>query len=1577
MSAPFAQPRARVPGAVAAAWREELEALDRQSRCSSRVPDAAGPAPAVVVAESRPESNDGGPHDFSAERRPDAGRYTQYTATWVAATQSTGGHTPPVVAAGAEASSGTWGEPPRPSAHEPSGASLGVLPPPPVWPAADSVAVALQAALGEEATQAVGPGVGQGSWAGDDEDGRLPEGSSCSDDDCSASDSEPGDEVPVAKQLPLPTLEDCDATAAALRRAAAECGAPSRSGAVMEVYARHVASAVAGLAAHRTVAGLVASLTDAMAAYAGAHARCARQLRRAGAVHELGSCLKVHATSAASPHAALGALNALFATCGGPACTKKSAQTLCAAGCVDATLSLVRGHVHGEPQVGQAACAALATWCRTSRRVAAHAAAAGAVACVLTTMRAHRTAAHVATAACAALASLTGGHCHAGKVASDALLAGAAAEVVAAMRDHDSHAELQLTACRTLRLLCTRAAQSGTAGAHIALVGGLYACVVASGLYAADTALCTAALRACGALIRTGGAAVHAQAMAADVPAATVYVWRLHGGTQRRCAAAACSVLVALLEVTPAAESGDALTCDLVVSAGAPQLAVQALQRHGASHSPGLCLSCTRLLALCTRKAPAGPQGEHILAAVTAAMRRHTSHAGVAAAGAECVRQVAQALPPGATARAGAAEVVVAVMACHASDAAIALATAAAMTSLAGQKEHSGEGGSTAVRLVVAGAMHALAACMHAHCGETDVTASAAEACVAVLAGVLRAGAPGTEALQVAFTSGAGDAAIACLGAAGADDAAVSVQAVTLLAVLFEAQSALDTDKAALVPGTPRTSAVALIASADSNGAGTDAGDSQLSMANALGAATQVVAQHGDSNTQLCTSYARLVASIAKRSVAGAGAALAAGCAEALVRCMDAHAGNAVLAHSVATAFASLATGPGGGRVAKTGVRVCCDALRVHGSHRRDVAVAAAAALAGLCKGHHPSCAVAAAAGAPSALCVALRAHCSHPDAVAAAARCLAVLASHEACVHRCGDADALEALVTALALQPHSAEVARAVGAALAATAEAAEAGDAGGRATVNSLGSAGAPVLGAPSAPLQTGAVPEVRRADPCMALSCACALLASHGTADPGVAVHGCRAIAALMPRASASKPADGLPRRGAVPGETAAELAAKAMPLLLLVLSAHAASPDARDAACRALAAVLVAPAGTQPDSVAGSALSVVEQPLGVRALDLGAMSLCLDALEDAPRDAGVQASGLELLCALLDGASGGSATLSGAATAEAAVSAAVADGAVELVVASIVNHGGGGAGGAGGGGTALMLSLAQATGHAARVIAPALGVLARMAAMGHTHGTLVDTWAVRFLVQALSVHGPASPEVATPGCVAIANLCSIGTAPVRDEVAAAGAVTAVVEVLTACGTKHPGVAAAACDALRALAADADIEVVAAYAGALEAVAAALAVFGNVAAVQESGLAAAACICWSHPDVAAHGREVGLPLLARASLDTRWKGHARIRDAAQLVLTKLGEPASLSATDALNAMGEATGVHTVARAARDLAQAASATRQEEGVTTPEPPPEPDVLTWQEDSAIRAAVTVDEDEEGEEGQFDTGMR
>jgi hypothetical protein len=286
----------------------------------------------------------------------------------------------------------------------------------------------------------------------------------------------------------------------------------------------------------------------------------------------------------------------------------------------------------------------------------------------------------------------------------------------------------------------------------------------------------------------------------------------------------------------------------------------------------------------------------------------------------------------------------------------------------------------------------------------------------------------------------------------------------------------------------------------------------------------------------------------------------------------------------------------------------------------------------------------------------------------------------------------------------------------------------------------------------------------------------------------------------------------------------------------------------------------------------------------------------------------------------------------------------------------------------------MLSVAQEQGtHAARVVAPALGALARMAAMGHTHSTLVDAWAVRFLVQALSVHGPASPEVATPGCVAIANLCN-GASAVRDEVAAAGAVTAVVEVLTTIGAKHPGAAAAACDALRALAADPDIELVAAHAGALEAVAAALATFGHVAAVQEAGLAAAACICWSHPDVASHGRELGISLLARAALDTRWKGHGRIRDAAQLVLTKLGEPATLSAADALTAMGEATGVRTVARAALTLAT--PWTRRE--VATPEPPPEPDVLTWQEDSAIRAAVRDDEDDEDGEGEQDeTGGR
>ena len=1570
-----APPRARVPGAVAAAWREELEALDRESsRCSSRVADVAAPAASVPVEQ---ESNDGGP--AHAERRPDAApSYTQYTAAWVAATQSRGRDTPegaPAAEVAEEAHTGTWGEQRVPV---PSAALSDVVRVPPVWPTADAVIEALKPAKAldeeEEGPHTRAAGVHQGSLSDNEEEERhVPGDSSCSDDDCSASDEDAPGEGPVSRGTP--SVEGCDATAAALHRAAAECGVPSRSGAVTEVYGHHVAAAVAGLHTHRTDAALVASLADAMAAYAAAHSRCARQLRRAGAVHALGSALKVHASSAASPHAACSALSALYATCAGPACSQKAAQAMCSSGCIEATLTLVRGHVHGEPQVGLAACAALATWCRTSRRVAAHAAAAGAVACVLTTMRAHRTAMDVATAACAALASLTGGHCHAGKVASDALLAGAAAEVVAAMRDHDSSAELQRIACRCLRLLCTRAAHPGTAGAHIAQVGGLHACVVASGLYAADTALCTAALRACGALLRTGGAAIHAQAMSADVPAATVYVWRLHGATQRRCAAAACSVLVALLEAAPAAGNTDpsaTLAFDAVISAGAPLLAVQALQRHGASHSPGLALSCSCLLALCTRKQPAGLQGEQVLTAVAGAMRRHTSHAGVAAAGAECVRNVAQALPPGATARAGAAEVVVAVMACHTSDAVIAVATAAAVAAVAAQGEPGGEGG-TAARLVVAGAMHALAACMHAHCVDAHVTAAAAEACVAVLTGVLRAqGAHGTDAIHVAFTSGAGDAAIACLRAAGAEDAAVSTQAVTLLAVLFEAQSALARaadPPHALQSGSPGR-AVALIPTADIH---IDVGDSPLSMANALGAATEAVTAHGDNNTQLCTSYARLVDAIARRSRTGAGAALAVGCAEALVRCMDAHAGSAALAHSVTSAFASLAAGPGGGRMAKTGVRVCCDALRLHGSHRRDVATAAAAALAGLCEGHHPSCAVAASAGAPSALCVALRAHCSAPDAVAAAARCLAVLASHEACVRRCGDADALEALVTALALQPHNVEVARAVGAALAATAEAA--GNAAGSAVVTALGGAGAP--GAPSAPLQTGAVTEARPADPCMALSCACALLASHGTADPGVAVHGCRAIAALMPRAAAGKPAEPLPR-GGVPGETAPELAAKAMPLLLLVLSAHATSPDARDAACRALAAVLVAPpppTGAQKPETSVGSLVETHVPLGVRALDLGAMSLCLDALEDAPRDAGVQASGLELLCVLLDGAAGDSTTPSGAAAADAAVASAVADGAVELVVAAVVNHGGGGAGGAGGGGTAFMMSLAQAPGHAARVVAPALGVLARMAAMGHTHSTLVDAWAVRFLVQALSVHGPTSPEVATPGCVAIANLCT-GAAAVRDEVAAAGAVTAVVEVLTACGTKHPGVAAAACDALRSLAADPDIELVAAYAGALEAVAAALALFGHVAAVQEAGLAAAACICWSHPDVAAHGREVGLPLLARAALDTRWKGHGKIRDAAQLVLTKLGEPATLSAADALTAMGEATGVRTVARAALTLAHSASATRQE--VHTPEPPLEPDVLTWQEDSAIRAAVPYDEDEGGEEGeQNEAGVR
>jgi len=431
----------------------------------------------------------------------------------------------------------------------------------------------------------------------------------------------------------------------------------------------------------------------------------------------------------------------------------------------------------------------------------------------------------------------------------------------------------------------------------------------------------------------------------------------------------------------------------------------------------------------------------------------------------------------------------------------------------------------------------------------------------------------------------------------------------------------------------------------------------------------------------------------------------------------------------------------------------------------------------------------------------------------------------------------------------------------------------------------------------------------------------------------------------------------------------------MPLLLLVLSAHANSPEARDAACRALQAVLRVPRNRES--------APPQQSLAARALELGAVSLCLDALEDAPSDAGVQVAALQLLCELLDGGTDvqqeGAPSLDDTKRLQ-VMTSAVSDGAVELAVAALINHGGcdgalpGNGGGAPGGFGTLMLSLPQTAGHVATVVAAACGVIARLSAVPDCHTSLVDALGVTCLVQALAAHGPASPLVAMPACCAVANLASLGQPQTVELVLASGAVNATIAVLEAHGASHAGVTAAACDTLRGLTAAGTAYNVAldvADAGGLEALSACLAVFGHVAAIQQAGLSAAACVCWSHPQLVHRARDAGLPLLARAALDTRWKGHPGVADAAQLVLSKVGTPEEfLSAKEAWSALGEATGADTVVRAvhwtvASGPAPVVGEEAEDESLSLPASadtalledgrPQTPEVLTWEDDQQL----------------------
>jgi hypothetical protein len=124
-----------------------------------------------------------------------------------------------------------------------------------------------------------------------------------------------------------------------------------------------------------------------------------------------------------------------------------------------------------------------------------------------------------------------------------------------------------------------------------------------------------------------------------------------------------------------------------------------------------------------------------------------------------------------------------------------------------------------------------------------------------------------------------------------------------------------------------------------------------------------------------------------------------------------------------------------------------------------------------------------------------------------------------------------------------------------------------------------------------------------------------------------------------------------------------------------------------------------------------------------------------------------------------------------------------------------------------------------------------------------------------------------------------------------------------------------------------------------------------------------------------------------MLAHAALDTRWREHSRITDAARLALNRLGEPDTFNAVDAIAALGEATGASDMARIVANVAgintvfaapvsgkqrlalearppaisleDAAAESLRDLEVATPEPEEgdgDLDVLTWTVDRAIR---------------------
>jgi hypothetical protein len=340
------------------------------------------------------------------------------------------------------------------------------------------------------------------------------------------------------------------------------------------------------------------------------------------------------------------------------------------------------------------------------------------------------------------------------------------------------------------------------------------------------------------------------------------------------------------------------------------------------------------------------------------------------------------------------------------------------------------------------------------------------------------------------------------------------------------------------------------------------------------------------------------------------------------------------------------------------------------------------------------------------------------------------------------------------------------------------------------------------------------------------------------------------------------------------------AAGAGGLLLAALRCNGDAPDARDEALAALRDLLRPPAG-EAASEAGDAASEREA-LRTALLEGGAIEAALDCLEQHPGHAGVQASGLGALAAL--------------AAAPDAEAAAADDGGLELAVTALLNHR-----------------------TAADVAAAAAGAIVNMCVAAEHAPQLAAAGGLDALVGAMRAH-PESEPVQTACCAALRN--ATVSPPLQAGAAAAGALGACVEALKRHGTASPQCAEAACAAIRNAAGLRDNEAIAAQAGAIEAVLAAVRVHGNYAAVQEAGLGALASIAWSGGPIAKRARDAGAPLVARAAMDTRWRGHSGVTAAARLLIQKVGDAPNWDAPLAM------------AHAAAAAVEAASAPAELEG-------------------------------------------